>query len=711
MDFNHIIEDLLKVNSAKGILTYIKSLDENAIKAVLSDVHIKERLIDVGRNSGDLATFMNMANDKNIPLIKKCLFDDTGIEILLRSTNLKPKLKYIIASFDSMLCNMLFENELFCEMVLVNSKDLSLYFKCLDYKSVYLLCDYIVKHIRDLYILFDFSDYMLLKLLQNYNFSDIHINFLMQSEKLYMMRRCTEYLMSNGKIKSINGLSYERLLLLMSYKISIPSNLLNENGFINKIASLATTKDYRFLISGLEKNNDVSNIEEARKKYIDKCLASINLQSGIFKNYDDLLNDLENGIIVYHRKNPLIEMRTGKTYYDNVSIEETIDDDNYLLSDKYLNQFGYDELERLNSDIRYAIKRDLKQTSTSGKRKYDTLRKNLRIETKVELTNMILDYHFEDLAYDILINLNEVLNYLKNTRMIISEENRKIYETFYNLDNMSIEEVISFHNEMKKFDVKSMFYDDYRKIKKDQAEDIRSSILNEEKIKSLYNQEMSDKYGVPIYYLDGEPFYALVKSTNDVRGEKAIKGELIIKDGMFETNADLPSFSLTSNNNLSTFNDPRDVLNLIFSDFDPELIVHTYPKDSFTEYDISSDRVTRKVNKLYSKDELTRNNVYNEILFRARNKEKDDDLNNRISNPKVLGIYAYDRVEDWIVKVAKKNNLPIILINTKKYNDLDKAIDIKKAYHVPEYIDITNYNYYSGTSISNPDVDRRERLK
>lgn len=617
------IEKLLDY-SYNSLIDYLRYQNEDKIKEILSDNRIKFKLIKSDEEKYD---FTYMIQDHSLYTIKKYLFDNEGIEILANTSELIHKLNAILTSNDPFLKDFMFSNKAFCKLI-YNKEQSYQYLYSIDSESACYFYEFIKENNYDIKVLLNLSDKSLASIIKKYPLSKEEIDQLLRNFTMYYHKEAVELLLNKPEITSINNIPYDFFQIIKDADVVIPPRLINDTHFTNKVASINSTRDYRTFINYIETQHDPSLIETKRKKYINKKILNLNYQAEMLDHYHECFIDIESFIKC---NQPL-------------NIEKII----Y----KHFNIFGVVELKRVISNIQMSLfNKDI-----------DEIKNILQTESKLELINMIIDYHFEDYPSNVLINIREMLNYQKNNK-VLNDNDISLYEEILNLDSYPISKIIKMHAKLLEIDVKAKFYDDYRKTKNDQLNDIKNSCLNKETILQYENKDLSNKYGIPVYYLNGENFYALVKSFHTL-------GKDSIVNHTFETNADLPSFSLTSHNNLHTFYDPRTNINLIFTDFKAEQIFHTYPDDSFSSYDIKH-KVTNYIYKMDSKDELTKRlpYTYNEIIYRTKNIYKDDDLNNRLINPRILGVYAYDEINETQLEFAKKNNLPIILVNTKKYQN------------------------------------------
>lgn len=95
-----------------------------------------------------------------------------------------------------------------------------------------------------------------------------------------------------------------------------------------------------------------------------------------------------------------------------------------------------------------------------------------------------------------------------------------------------------------------------------------------------------------------------------------------------------------------------------------------YPVDSYSRYvRVAASEATSRVFELYTPMELIeRSGDYNEIILAQHNSRRiDDDLNDSIDVPKMLGIYCYDDFSDVDVLSAKNVGIGIVVVKTKKY--------------------------------------------
>jgi len=97
---------------------------------------------------------------------------------------------------------------------------------------------------------------------------------------------------------------------------------------------------------------------------------------------------------------------------------------------------------------------------------------------------------------------------------VIDEERIVLYKKILDFEELSFEERKKLYKECQKYgNLVDLFYDDYRKCRDNTYTNLISSAINPENMSKQLSLEKSQKYGVPIYELTGEKFYAFVHIT------------------------------------------------------------------------------------------------------------------------------------------------------------------------------------------------------
>ena len=415
------------------------------------------------------------------------------------------------------------------------------------------------------------------------------------------------------KISSLENYKYDDLFDIFEKDMVIPNRLLSMS-FINKISTIYNVKAYRSLVNELGKNNDISNIEILRRKYYDYFL----------DNCSDIYNNI------------LSEVKSGS--------------DISIVLNKYFNCFGgYDSF--LNNgffDIDEKLKKSLNYITSE----------------------IVVDYLFQDNAYNVFLDINELLKFSTSVDFL-SEDDKKIYSDIVSLDEVSVFDKKKILDNLKNKNMAHKFYDDFRLARSKMVELFNSSILNSDNIYRYENKDLSNKYGVPVYEMNGNEFYVLVKAI-----EK--RKDSILNPNDLYAYCDGSSFSIDGGNKLSTFLDTNMYYNLAYNRIPDNQLVHVFEVDSFSNYyrnknnNLPYDRNgTDRINRLFTPKEIVDvSSSYNELIISQPNR-MNDEFNSKLKQPVPFAIYCYDDISDHDILSSKATGLGIILVNTKKY-DIDK---------------------------------------
>lgn len=355
---------------------------------------------------------------------------------------------------------------------------------------------------------------------------------------------------------------------------------------INDICTLETNK-YRKTINNLsyEKLSLVNRIENARLKYVDEQIKLIN-DDGIFS---------------------------------------------YLLDgdlDKYLPKKA---MEIVNINLKY--------------NDYNAINRILKNYTEKCLLEYIIDLYFKEITYNFISNLKNIIRYINEIKdNIISKDNLLLYKKILNFHNLSLKEQKDlFYNYDSNINYKENYYDDFSMCKKHSYLKINDSIIKKEQLNKLKNKELSSKYNVNIYELNGENFYLYVHAS------KVKNNDFPFKKG----SNDVISLSLIGHENIGTYKTIFENILLGFENLNENNIIHLFNSDSYT-----SNKGSKKIQGIYTPEKLLSSTYgYNEILYSEKN----------IANFYPSYIVCFDNIRDIDLYFAQKENLPIIKINSIVY--------------------------------------------
>ena len=315
------------------------------------------------------------------------------------------------------------------------------------------------------------------------------------------------------------------------------------------------------------------------------------------------------------------------------------------------------------------------------------------IDQKIEevKSDCIIDYHFEEISFNILTDLNELLEFYYAGNIQIPDDRLDLYQKILHIDELSDEDKIELHSTLKNHNMIEDFYDDMAFARKIVRDAIKDYALTKDELADFRDDKLSEEYGVDVYNIEDNPFFAIVKSGRHP-DEYMPSGH---------------SYSLIGNGCIATFVAPEENTTFVYDaeDLDSDQIMHVFPDDSFTSPRSfgSAEISTRRVEQLMMPDELTYETPhYNELLILEQGKTPTD-LDKKIPKLKRMALYCRDQITEDAVKTAQINGVGIVLINTKNYNKgIEMPASVYRHLGKNTYFD---YNYDG----SSRDVRERRR--
>lgn len=309
-------------------------------------------------------------------------------------------------------------------------------------------------------------------------------------------------------------------------------------------------------------------------------------------------------------------------------------------------------------------------------------------------SDYVIDYHLEENYYNIIYDLRELLNFYYAGNISIPEERLYLYQRLSDLDKLSVKEKIELHLKLKKINIKEAFYDDMTRAKKIIRDELKYSAFSLNDLNKYKDDKLSNKYGVPIYNIEDNHFFALVKSGR--------KTQALTPGGA--------SFSLIGNGNLTTYHKPEFGSTFVYDSdkLTSEQIVHIYPKDSFTFYNplANSLPATKNIEQLIMPDELLAiNQGYNEILIFEQGQVATD-LDSKIPRLNPIALYCLDKITSRDIDIAKEKNIGIMLVNSKKHSKAEiLPPNVYRHYH--QDIDYNELEYLNSSFDFNKHSQKR----
>lgn len=268
------------------------------------------------------------------------------------------------------------------------------------------------------------------------------------------------------------------------------------------------------------------------------------------------------------------------------------------------------------------------------------------------LKEYLANYFFDDYYRNFFKNYHQMRSYLLSVNQsLVNMDHLSFYESFSKINRLSSDDIILFFkNNCDKKDMQEIFYDDMRIVKDHCYKNLVSSSIKLDESKSLLNKEMSNKYNIPVYYLDGEKFYAFVRAYKIKRDDLSKEASYFNGASKYAVN-----FSYIGKENITIIGDYERNVVLLYDSIDPNDIMYVFHDDS--GMNIKGDLVEHEnTNELLdSKSLMLWTNYYNDIIIKN---------NDRI---KPSALVCLDKITDEDILFARKYQLSIVLINSKKY--------------------------------------------
>ena len=321
--------------------------------------------------------------------------------------------------------------------------------------------------------------------------------------------------------------------------------------------------------------------------------------------------------------------------------------------------YFYDLLNNLEDKIIKLYNSDLDIIEYSNNNLINNLlnkyfnKKNIdkKIITKKILFQIVIDKFFQDCIRNVCLNIKEIIDFNNNIKLLTNEK-LLFYQEILSLFDKDNKEIIKFYNKYKDNILVSDFYDDINICKQESYNQLKKSCLKIENINNLKDKNLSNKYNLDIYRLEGIKFKMLVTCRSTIPKGNARGAR--------------NCYSLISDNNLQVFSDKNYIYG--FNNFDIKKIMHIYEADSYSDNVLKN--TTKLVNRIRMPDEILSTNLMNEIQI----------LNEKIgynTYERLLPNYVicFNELNDKSIEAAKLLNIPIIIINKSKY-EKDKKIKI-----------------------------------
>lgn len=441
-----------------------------------------------------------------------------------------------------------------------------------------------------------FSDETIIKLIDYFDAKAKSYFFLNDKRAKYLYKKATGF---TNLIRS--GVRFSRDILL-------------QNDFFDMLKH-SNFSEFRININAVEKYNDPLIIQSRLAKYYDELINEYDKNRGIFKYYGEIL--------------------------DNPS----------LLKSKKRDDFIF------NFDVKYMFSpyMDYDNDGNIFFENSDELLDKLKSITSLKLSEVIVDALFCDSIYNVWLNIREMLRY--NEKMIpsdriIADERVSFYELIFNFDNVSSDDKIELFNKLKDKNVNSMFYDDLRKLKDYAYDRIRDDMFVISNNGDKISNELSKKYGTPVYDLRESKYTMMIRALGCRYQES--------------TNNSRDCYSIVSDENNEVHGNYDNIYG--YSSFDNDRVIHMLEMDSFSSDIRDRSGVSRYVNRIMTSKEITNGSSwYSEVDIANM---KDD--NGKYETMKPDFVVAYDMISDINVIESIRLGIPIVLIKKSLLKDSDR---------------------------------------
>ncbi len=585
----------------------------------------------------------------------EALLDEKGIEMLLNAEDDKDFYDFSTRIYGLCTCEKdlhIFQNEHLCEAILKAEDIYGTY--GLQKQSALDLMKYVKQKAPERCIEFyqEFDGKVQQYILQEMGIEPENAaDYLKQSKK-----EAVEFLLKAPIALDLSNLSVNQFEDLLEKNVPIPAERMTAK-VIQKLASICDVNQYRFLIEKMSMESDVAPIEAERKKFYEQQLQTIG-EDGLLACFKDLLEQIDK----------------AEEYYEMAEIMAQ----NPFLAGSYAGVLQAEDKKEAIKKINHYV-----------------------------ISNMILDYLMEDIPTNAIKNICTMLDYQK-ANPFLDKKWERIYYYLANIDHLTVEENLRVWNTLKGTNMVEKFYDDFSLAKEKNVEQINKSILTPETL-AQFGLEDFEKEGVPIYYLNGQDFYVLVRNIG-------ISKSMVLSNRNLHFFSDGVSFSVDGSKLLNTFGNIHINYALAYSSIPKKQLIHIFPLDSFSEYHRDPTTDVSRANQeasdrrilLNSPEQLTTTYAdYNEILLSVPNcSRKENDFEKQLEEPKAFAIYCYDSITKNDIESAKRLGLGIILVNTKAYT-IDKS-QRKAMYDTMKRTWKNPYNYMSARNGDERD-ERDER--
>lgn len=412
--------------------------------------------------------------------------------------------------------------------------------------------------------------------------------------------------------------------ILINSNIIFPKNILNSPKFFDILKNESFIV-FRNNINLIEKHNLPEPIENNLKKYYKELISSYNPNTNVFKQYDEIINNSKKSELILSNRNYIIDRTCEKIY------------------------------------------RESKEKNASNLlKKYQKL-------TNYKLSEIIVDALFQDNIYNVILNIKEMIRFnskLPLNEKILDESKLEFYNLILKLDTIPSNEKIKIYNNLKDKNINLMFYKDLRNLKDKSYEIINKSLFKIDNYTP--DQVLSKKYKVPIYNMENQEYFMLVRSEDSHQKTTETKRNC---------------YSIISNDNSITYGSGSITI-YGYNILDIDKVLHIYEKDAYSS-DIDDQSTIQKnvINRIMTPEEIVNSSTWYSEIQIINSKSFENDNVYLAKNPDY--IISYNAPSYYDLAESKRLNIPIVIIKEQKLEQ-GKQIEIETNIDKDDIVYVNN---------------------
>lgn len=504
------------------------------------------------------------------------------------------------------------------------------------------------------------------------------------------------------------GLPIDTIISLLKQGVVLPNSFSRNKLFIEKMMTISNPNEYRFIINRIM-DNSYRNYQRHNWRRLNNCLEYFKEIDRPFK-----LDDLGKVTIVSDILPP--------RFFVNLFTDEYLEKEREIYYDNQVNLISYCNgllpefyafyqqpcEEKLNFlDKSYVNENYLREWLGKQNKTNEELYEILYDLTTKKFLEILVDSFYKDITYNFLENLNSVISFFKTVELsqlnlslaeLVSLQGRlDKYEKISNFYDLSRNEQLMLYNSFNKTQsYTTEFYEDFNLAKDFAYEKYNEVVFNLSRDMNLLNNELSSQLNVPIYELKGEDYYIYSHVTSIKRDDniniepwESTMNEYLKNPFIDEYKKSGLSISLSSSHKKGSFRPISDYVSFGFCNLQPHRIAHVYHTDSYSAY-YNRGIGMNKINEIYLPEVLIQNTCkYNEILYQEISEILlDKDVRKKYKELVPDYLLCYDKIESRDLNLAKRMNIPILVIYTQYYS-IDEKAHVNRD-HDNEYLTTLN---------------------